>query len=338
MKKLLVFLGLLLVVQYGFGQVSNVAELRIQNATTPFGKNLSIANKIFNLADSTYYAVTAPIASTATITTGIANLYRIDGRLDSLALDGTTLKIYQNGWATPFSVDLSGIIPGAQDLSYNSGTHSIDISGGGDSAIIPLAVDDGATEGLASFTAADFNVTAGNVAIDYANGQKATNAQPGFATAAHITAIEANTAKIGVTDGDKGDITIGSSGTTYTIDSDAVTYSKIQNVVGNDVLLGNNSGAGGVVEELTASDVRTILNVADGAQVNYIPRSQTFTEDDGTPTAHSLTYTAVTSGATVTQNGAVVPPANYTLTTTTLTLSTVVYQYDEVIIYYNSTN
>lgn len=41
----------------------------------------------------------------------------------------------------------------------------------------------------------------------------------------------------------------------------------MQNVVGNNVLLGNNSGAGGVVDELTASEVRTIINVEDGADV-----------------------------------------------------------------------
>jgi hypothetical protein len=46
------------------------------------------------------------------------------------------------------------------------------------------------------FTANDFAVsedpdTEANISIDYTNGQKATNAQPGFATAAQITALEA---------------------------------------------------------------------------------------------------------------------------------------------------
>ena len=268
MKKLIGFLGLLLVVQYGIGQVSNVAELRIQNATTALGKNLSVGNKIFNLADSTYYAVTAPIASTATITTGIANLYRIDGKLDSANVDNVTaiLKIYQNGNTTPFSVDLAGIIPGAQDLSYNSGTHSIDISGGGTSAIIPLAVDDGATEGLASFTATDFNVTAGNVAIDYANGQEATDSQDGFMSSTYAAKLD---------------------------------------------------------------------GIDAGAEVNLDASTETFTEDDGTPTAHSLAHTAVTAqGCRVSLNGATLNPADYTLTTTTLTLDGPVYQYDEVTITY----
>lgn len=54
-------------------------------------------------------------------------------------------------------------------------------------ATLPLALDDGATEGLASFTAADFNVTAGNVAIDYANGQAATSGQDGLLQSADWT-------------------------------------------------------------------------------------------------------------------------------------------------------
>lgn len=71
----------------------------------------------------------------------------------------------------------------------------------------------------------------------------------------------------GVSDGDKGDITVSGGGNTWTVDNDAVTYAKIQNVVANNVILGNNSGAGGIVDELSASEVRTILNVEDGADV-----------------------------------------------------------------------
>jgi hypothetical protein len=71
----------------------------------------------------------------------------------------------------------------------------------------------------------------------------------------------------GLSNGDKGDITVASLGDSLTINNDAVTYAKIQNVVANNVLLGNNSGAGGIVDELTAAEVRTLLNVEDGADV-----------------------------------------------------------------------
>ena len=53
-----------------------------------------------------------------------------------------------------------------------------------------------------------------------------------------------------------------------TLPDDSVTYAKIQEVAGNNVLLGNDNGTNQNVQELTAAEVRTVLNVADGAN-NY---------------------------------------------------------------------
>jgi hypothetical protein len=64
-----------------------------------------------------------------------------------------------------------------------------------------------------------------------------------------------------------GDVTKSAGGTATTIANDAVTYAKIQNVVADNVILGNNAGAGGIVDELTATEVRTIINVEAGADV-----------------------------------------------------------------------
>ena len=63
MKKLISFIGLLLVVQYGWGQVSDVSNKRIQNATTALGKNLPVGTITWNMGDSTMYIVTAPITA-----------------------------------------------------------------------------------------------------------------------------------------------------------------------------------------------------------------------------------------------------------------------------------
>ena len=69
----------------------------------------------------------------------------------------------------------------------------------------------------------------------------------------------------GIDDGDKGDITVSSSGTVFTIDNDAVTYAKIQNVSATNRILGRDSSGAGAIEEISPANLRTMLNVADGA-------------------------------------------------------------------------
>jgi hypothetical protein len=53
-----------------------------------------------------------------------------------------------------------------------------------------------------------------------------------------------------VSDGDKGDITVSASGATWTIDSDAVTFAKIQNIT-DSRLLGRSAGSDGDCQEIT---------------------------------------------------------------------------------------
>ncbi len=69
----------------------------------------------------------------------------------------------------------------------------------------------------------------------------------------------------GLSDGDKGDITVSSSGSVFTIDNDAVTYAKIQNVSATNRILGRDSSGAGVIEEITPANLRTMINVEDGA-------------------------------------------------------------------------
>ena len=55
---------------------------------------------------------------------------------------------------------------------------------------------------------------------------------------------------------------------TSNIDDNAVNYAKLQNVAANNVLLGNDNGAGSDAQELNSTEVRTLLNVANGATAN----------------------------------------------------------------------
>lgn len=70
----------------------------------------------------------------------------------------------------------------------------------------------------------------------------------------------------GVSDGDKGDITVSSSGSVWTVDNAAITYAKIQDVSATDKLLGRSTAGAGVIEEITCTTAgRALLDDADAS-------------------------------------------------------------------------
>ena len=52
------------------------------------------------------------------------------------------------------------------------------------------------------------------------------------------------------------------------IGDDQVTYAKIQNVSATDRILGRDSSGAGIIEEISPSSLRTMINVEDGATAN----------------------------------------------------------------------
>jgi hypothetical protein len=87
-------------------------------------------------------------------------------------------------------------------------------------------------------------------------------------------------------DGVVGDVAVGA------LPDNSVTYGKIQEAAANNVLLGNDNGVNSDIQELSATEVRTMLNVADGAN-NY------------THPNHTGDVTSTGDGATVIAAGAV---------------------------------
>lgn len=70
-------------------------------------------------------------------------------------------------------------------------------------------------------------------------------------------------------DGDKGDVTVGGTGTTLTIDANAVTYAKMQDISATQRVLGRNTAGAGDTEEVTLSQLLDWIGAAAHGDILY---------------------------------------------------------------------
>ncbi len=73
----------------------------------------------------------------------------------------------------------------------------------------------------------------------------------------------------GLSDGDKGDVTVSGSGSSWTVDADAISYSKIQNISATQRVLGRNTAGAGDVEEVTLSQLLDWVGSAAQGDILY---------------------------------------------------------------------
>jgi hypothetical protein len=88
-----------------------------------------------------------------------------------------------------------------------------------------------------------------------------------------------------IADGDRGDITVSSAGTIWTVDPQAITYTKIQDVSSNR-LLGRITAGSGSIEEVNGTQVTSLLNTFTSSLKGLAPASgggtTNFLRADGT--------------------------------------------------------
>ena len=153
-----------------------------------------------------------------------------------------------------------------QDTSGNSvlvGVHdgTVRLSHHGDARLETSAAGINVYSGASGSYATEGTITSGN--INVTGNISVSGTVDGVDLQTLNTAVGLNTAKVSNAN-HTGDVT---GSTALTIANDAVTYAKMQNVSATDRVLGRDSSGAGVVEEITPANLRTMINVEDGADL-----------------------------------------------------------------------
>ena len=248
--------------------------------------------------------MTSPVLNTGVSGSAILDSDSMSGASATTLSSSESIKAYVDAQVTASDLDFQGDSGGALSIDLDSET--LDIEGGtgidtsGSSNTLTVAIDSTVTTLTGSQTLTNktlaspvLNTGVSGTAVkdeDNMSSDSATHLATQQSIKAYVdaqiatedTIAELNDTDVSseasgnilVHDGSNswdnkavsGDATLASTGA-ITIAADAVTYAKIQNVTATDRLLGRDSAGAGIVEEITPANVRTMINVEDGADV-----------------------------------------------------------------------
>ena len=186
-----------------------------------------------------------------------------------------------NGSAGPFNISFSYLSEAEVDVTVGGVLKTITTHYTFTSATqITFTSGNEPANGVAIKFQRDTNISAKKV--DFTDGSVLTEADLDANSDQVLFAQQEITDKLGgIEEGATGDQTSAELKTLFQsdkltaneINDNAITYAKIQNVSATDRVLGRDSGGAGEIEEITPANLRTMINVEDGATAD-----QTITE------------------------------------------------------------
>ena len=186
--------------------------------------------------------------------------------------------------ATITSTDLTAArtytLPNASGTFAVSASTPLSLNATSGALTIANAAANGTTKGAASFTANDFNDSAGNISIDYTNGQAASGSAKGFLTSADWTTFNG---KLSAEADTLATVTgRGASTATASTFSGGLTASGGLNATGTGTGLSvtNNATIGGTLGVTGATTLTGALTVNNTAYVRTLTTGTATATDD----------------------------------------------------------
>lgn len=162
---------------------ATTTALAISGVTSSLLKTNSTGGVVAAISGTDYQP-----AGTYVTAVSVASANGFAGSSSGGATPALTLSTTITGLLKGNGTAISAATAGTDYLATVNATTPLSGSGtAGSPLVIANAVADGSTKGAASFTAADFDASSGNISIDYTNGQAASASNKGFLTSADWT-------------------------------------------------------------------------------------------------------------------------------------------------------